>query len=128
MNLNKSGDLIKIWRHVKKYLKQNIFFPFLSTMLGSYENLGLQASFRGQDYKHQAVSGLQHNKTLLMCSVHSLQFNSSASRESRARDAIYTSHLCSIKVQGEEAVKEKRREREMVRLDNQTKKQLLAKY
>lgn len=100
MTTNQSADLTKIWRHVKKQFKKNIFFPFLSITLGSYENLGLWASFRGQDYRYQAVSGLKHNKTLVMCPVHSLQFNSSASRESRARDAIYTSHLCSIKVQG----------------------------
>ena len=96
-------------------------------MLGSHENLGLQASFRGQDYKYQAVSGLNHNKTLVICPVHSLLFNSSASRDSRARDTIYTSHLCSIKVQGRGSSARKEKERE-VRLDNQIKKHLLSKY
>lgn len=86
-----------------------MFFPFLSTMLGFYGNLCLQVSSGGPDYKHQAVSGpWLKTKLCWWCPTQSLQFTSSASREQSQR---CTSHSSSIKVQQEEPVQEKRRER-----------------
>lgn len=59
-------------------------------------------------YKHQAVSGLQHKQNSLdVFSTQSALQQLSIKREQSQR-CNRTSHLCSIKAQGEEALQEKR--------------------
>lgn len=82
----------------------------------------LQVSSGGQDHKLQAESGWavagQSSHNAGQCRV----CNSTAGlSEGRARDANCISRFCSVNVRQEEAVQEKRREREMLRLNDQTK-------